>query len=179
MASVVDKFLSSQTAKPEALATVLRNMRVDAWLAANPPDGWAPGWSEDNSNATLPNGLTEFLADLSESADNLAQGLLNRIGDKLQGGIDDGSSVGDIADSVRGVLDDDALSDLWADSAVGWSMESAVQDQYNADGVSQWNWVLSEKACALCRSKADGGPYAIGAEQPPAHPGCDCGSEPA
>jgi SPP1 gp7 family putative phage head morphogenesis protein len=58
------------------------------------------------------------------------------------------------------------------------AMTQASLDAYQANGVDQWNWILSDGACPVCEAQRDDNPHELNDTAPPIHPNCRCAVSP-
>lgn len=140
----------------------------DEWQAGNKgaadllADG---GWKTMLDNADL---TVQSIADTS----------VNRVGSLLAQGAAAGLGVDEIANNIKGYLDNPDRAGMIASTELARATELASMDAYKANGVTQWDWILSPSACPICEDLAANNPHSMSESPPPAHPGCRCASAP-
>ena len=173
------KLVAAYAAGRAHIATVLRRLYTDAWvagvvaavagpggdaLAATAPDldagdDWAVGWAETASleDDAVPTGLQALLAQVETTAANIVA-----------------------FQSQDGAPDPDTQAEQMADTCAATGCEAGAQGSYTAAGIDEFNVVLDDGACEVCQDKQDGGPYDVGDDDgsAPYHPGCGCESSP-
>jgi SPP1 gp7 family putative phage head morphogenesis protein len=177
------------------LARTLRAMYTDAYLAGayttslqkgttlsadllSAMDGidwssWSPA-SFTAADLVRGEGLSKLLAEVDVVIQGVAQTELNRIGDALAKGIEQGLSAEEIASSIRPLVGSDNQAMAIATTEVARAQNAAAIDIYRSAGVEKFNWLTDTNPCPLCQAKADKSPYPIDAERPPLHPHCRC-----
>ena len=130
------------------------------------------GWASDEKEALFKLWLKN-IAILIVFAE---QAVIDRVGNVLADGIARGDSVDTIATSLSDAVTANAY--MIADTECARAFESASQDTYEVNGISQWEWIAEDNACEDCLENADNGPYDVGTDDPsiPEHPLCRCAS---
>jgi hypothetical protein len=116
------------------------------------------------------------LADLLRNADVIVRGIsattMNRMGDIIATGLEDGLTYQDISDGVNELLDNPTRSDIISITETNRAFNASAIDEYQAAEMPGWEWVSYAGACDEC--DAEDGPHDFGDEYPPAHPNCRC-----
>lgn len=201
VAAKLQQFLQQHPADTAQLQAALTALYTDAWVVGLqsaktgkagatiqahadtvdpgvPYDEWAPGWGTAAALIAPPAALAVLLVTAAVVASKLAEGLMNRISSAVTGGLNGTTSASDMAETITGFVDDPSKAAVIATTETTTGTETAAVAAYNAAGITGWNWVLDANPCNLCQARAAGNPYGPGAEPPPAHPGCGCGTEP-
>lgn len=136
---------------------------------------WAPG--DIHASQLLDDGgFQELLGSISIKG--MDDTLLSRMGTALAEGAARGDSVDTIARSLGSIVDDPKRAYTIANTELARAISAASNATYLANGIRQWNWLLSPGACPLCQDKAAADPHDMGDPYPPAHPHCRCSSSP-
>ena len=127
------------------------------------------------------------LSDLLEQSGTIIQGIfdtvLDRLGNAIAYGLDNGLSTDQIASNISTVDPETRLSlvsenaDVIAVTETSRAQSAATFDTYQENGIGQYNWLAEDTACLKCMANADGGPYSTDEEpdpSQPAHPNCRC-----
>ena len=153
---------------------------VAALFGPDPKTAWSE-WQPGNVEASqlLDDGGFKALLDQSDiSIKGITDTTYDRMGTILSGGAASGASVDDIASQLYAILGDSSRASMIATTELARATEAASFDRYGANGVTQWEWILSPDACPYCQEQADANPHNMEDEKPPAHPWCRCASAP-
>lgn len=144
-------------------------------------DNWSPG-DVTAANVTVKGGLADLLSAQQVSIQYMSSSALGQLGDVLSVSLASGEPVDELADN----LDKYAYvlpgrGDIIAHTETSRAVHAATFEAYDANGVEQWNIVLSDGACQDCQDVYDNGPYpaADQGDAPPVHPYCRCTTAPA
>jgi hypothetical protein len=163
----------SQPALPEDLTAAFgTSVTQEAW------SNWTPG--NVDAGALLGNGgLSDLLGRSGVTVKGITDTLLDQMGTVLADGVSSGLSVDQIAANMSGLVDDPDRAFMIANTETARATEAASQSQYTAQGVKQWQWLLSPGACPLCTDNQSSSPFPVGGGPGlPAHPSCRCSSAP-
>jgi hypothetical protein len=162
-------------------ATALSANLAGVFGTTDPAAAWA-AWEPGNLDAAAllsDGGFAALLDGTAVTVDGITGALLDQMGSRLADGALNGDSVDTIAASLGDLVDDPARAFTIADTEIARAVEAASQGQYAAQGVAQWEWLLSPGACDECVDDQSGGPYEVGSgPDVPAHPRCRCSSSP-
>lgn len=175
-------------ADSDEIEAVIRQVIADSWqaggMAANRQLGVSvPGWDawEPGDVDAAIQAADGGLADLLAQAGIGIKGIVGDALDGLGGAIADGLLNGDDVDTIAGSLSDWASgfrADRIAATEVARSQDAATQSVYQANGIDEFDIVLSDGACEECEDAAADGPYPSGDSIVPVHPFCRCASSP-
>lgn len=122
------------------------------------------------------------LADLLRGADQTIRGItgsaMTRLGDALAAGLAVGDSTDTISRALEDILGDSAQADRVAVTETARAMTLASIDAYRANGVEEWDWLLTAGACPACEAEWADNPHGINDSPPPEHPSCRCAVAP-
>lgn len=140
-------------------------------------DSWTPGSAD--AAALLDNGgLADLLAQADITIKGIAGTTLDRLGTLLANGAAAGDSVETISRSLMDLLDDPVRAMTIANTEVARAVSTASLDTYGANGIEQWDWVLSPGACDECVDMEGDNPHPLDDDHPPLHPNCRCAAAP-
>ena len=138
---------------------------------------WRPG--HPAAANLLTNGGLQSLLDQADATVQGVQGtLLRQMGNRIAAGVAAGDSVDSIASGLGAYVADPDRAEMIAHTETARAMTAATLDTYAANGVGQWDWLLSPDACPECEEQRDANPHRPGDEQPPLHPRCRCAIAP-
>lgn len=162
-------------------ATTLSSTLAGVFGATDPAAAWA-AWEPGNLDAAVlldDGGFAALLANAGVSVQGIMGSLLDQMGSTLADGALNGDSVDAIASNLGDLVDDPGRAFTIADTETARAVEAASQGQYAAQGVQQWEWLLSPGACPECEEAQAGSPYDVsGGPDIPNHPRCRCSSSP-
>ena len=182
----------------DPLAGVLHNIYADAWVAgqrvaadmagtrvggtstmavyANDIDwnAWKPG-DADAALKAADGGLRAMLDAADVTVKDIGQSTIDRIGNVIGQGLDNGDSNATIASAINDLIDDPARADLIASTETARAMNESQADQYQTLGFSQFEWIAYDGACEICQDAEDNNPHDWSDDRPPGHPRCRCG----
>jgi SPP1 gp7 family putative phage head morphogenesis protein len=173
LGSIVSQSMAMD-AKP--LAQALQNIYaeggekgVDFGLQLLGPLATASALIEADALETLDAGASEIAGGINQTTMDLItrgieQGVLN--------GADVDQIVSDLKDRVVG---DARVSEI-ANTESNRAYNAGMVDAFQRNGITQFNWILSDTACPICQAQA--GVHDITDDVPPAHPDCLCTIEP-
>lgn len=185
------------------LETVLRRAWADAYLAGGLASGqaltdggltvrvsptgttaginWAD-WTPGNPDAAAladNGGWQAALTRAGITLDGITATTLDRVANSIVDGLTAGSTIDDVAAGVTDVIGDPTRAEMIAHTETARMLTDASLATYGANGVAQWDWVISAGACTRCLAGEAGNPYPV-AEGGliPAHPHCRCAAAP-
>ena len=188
----------------EELTRTVRNIHAEAWLAGaagaviqlGANAGAAPGsagelvmsidwtnWTPGNPEAAIKvadGAMAQTLEQSGIVVQGISDSALNRAGDLIATGLMNGDSSDAIARTIREDIGSSHRAEMIAQTEVNRAVTAATLDTYTANGVTQWELVISDDACDECQDVADNGPYDIDTQEdaPPIHPLCRCAASP-
>ncbi len=182
---------------PAQLRTLLQSMAGDATLAgirsamtqipgATVPENLADlydavdwgSWTPGNAAAAdvlSSAGLQGMLDQIGATLDGITQTNVERIGNTLADGIAAGDSVQSIGGDISDMVGDDGRALIIANTETARAVSEASMSTYDANGITQYQWLAESDACPECSDNADNGPYDVGDDpdpSQPAHPNC-------
>lgn len=162
----LSKIKRADTPAPEDLGSAVMNF---SW------DDWSPG--NDEAAALLSDsGLQDLLDEAGVTIKGITDTTLQEISDTLEQMAEQGASVDQIASALAEIVGDDRAY-LIATTELARAVGAATEDSYQANGVGQFNWMVTDddKLCPLCQDQGENGPYEVGIDDmPPLHPQCRC-----
>lgn len=177
-----------QGADSSAIEAVLRQTIADGWLAGGMAANRQLGIAVPNWDTWEPGDVDAAIADadggLAALLDQAGIGVKGIVGDALDGlgnQIADGLLGGDDVDTVASSLSDWASgfrAERIAHTEIARAQDAATQGVYQANGIDEFDVILSDGACDECVDVAESGPYPAGDQQVPVHPYCRCASSP-
>jgi hypothetical protein len=176
--------------QPSTLEQVVTNAWADAYnvgimsaqkqMGATVPDwgAWKPGMTDANQITAL--GWKEALEASGHTIKDVTDTTINRLAYKIADGVNAGDPSDVIGRSLRDVLGDPARSEMIAQTETARMLTNAAMAQYQALGVTHWDWIGSADACSeTCIPGIAGGPYRTDQDALiPAHPFCRCAASP-
>lgn len=191
-------YLASHAGDPQTLEQLIRSILADAWqagahAAAQQVGGtpveltvgdvdwgrWEPG--NPPAAALASDGQ---LAVLLEQSGVTVQGVtattVRELGNAIGDGLLAGDSTDTIAASLSRIVSDPSRAEMIAHTETARAVTQATLDVYGANGIAQWDWVLSAGACPACQTQAAANPHPVTGpdSQPPEHPRCRCAASP-
>ena len=174
---ITDSYVTGLHAAAEQTGTYVQS--VAGQVASNVD--WA-SWQPGDLDAALladDGGLASLLDQAGITIRSVADTHMTRLGNLIADGLLNGDSVDTVASSLSDV-------GLWGDRAemvahteTARAQSAASQMTYQANGIEQWNWLLSDGACEECEGIAEQNPQDVNSgEYPPAHPRCRCAASP-
>jgi SPP1 gp7 family putative phage head morphogenesis protein len=124
-------------------------------------------------------GLGRLLDDAGISLKGITDTTVKRLGERIADGLEAGHGPDRIARDCTDILDDPKRALRIAHTETARAMTRATLLQYEAAGITRWDWTASDGACPACAAREQGGPYELGAPAPPQHPACRCSARPA
>lgn len=152
---------------------------VDPAVVSVDWDTWAPG--NPSAAATAADGGTRALLDQAGiTVKGVSDTALDTIGNQMAAGLGAGDSIDTITKTIRDMIGDPSRAEKIAHTETTRAVISSSFDVYQASGVTQWDLLLSDGACAECQAVADANPHASFDldDAPPIHPYCRCASSP-
>lgn len=150
-------------------------------------DNWKPGWG--GAGGILQHGGYEaMLSDAFARINGMTGEAMNRMGETLTDGLQQGNSPQDIAQqiAVNEATDQlvEAIVNQWAarslliaNTEVARAMTQATLSTYDMNGVTSWSWLSEDDddTCKVC-GDLNGKDFdtAHDPDAPPAHPNCRC-----
>jgi SPP1 gp7 family putative phage head morphogenesis protein len=150
---------------------------IAGYEAAMDWDSWSPG----HAAAALKDadgGLAALLADADVTIRGITDSAMARLGNALAAGLAAGDSTDTISRSLEDLLGDATSADRVAVTETARAMTQASLDAYRANGVEQWDWLLTAGACPACEDEWADNPHGIDDSPPPEHPNCRCAVAP-
>lgn len=174
-------FADAYAAGGHAATTQLGSLAVSSLAGVADMDwgSWVPG--DPAAAALLANGgLARLLDAAGVTIRGVTDTTLEQLSDVIGDGLAAGSSVDQVTGDVMDVIDDPARAERIAQTETARAMTVATMDTYGANGIAEWQWVLSGGACPECEEQAERGPQPVGSAeaQPPLHPYCRCAVSP-
>jgi SPP1 gp7 family putative phage head morphogenesis protein len=142
----------------------------DAWTPGNPD---AAGLLGEGGP-----GLSGLLDDAGVTMEGISDATLEEFSDALAAALEAGQSVDDIAEMLEELGMDPERAEMIARTETARAVSEGTRDVYNANGISQFDWLPADDACEDCDAMKDGNPYDMGDEMPPLHPNCRCAVTP-
>lgn len=124
-------------------------------------------------------GLGRLLDDAGVSIRGITDTTVRRLGERIADGLEAGHGPDRIARDCADILDDPARALRVAHTETARAMTRATLMQYEAAGITRWDWIASDGACPACAAREQGGPYGLTEPAPPLHPSCRCTARPA
>lgn len=173
-------------ANPEALSNVMDELIRDAYAAGDmaatvqlggsePLSIWNPGTPPEPLYADL--GWEQALAQKGLRLRGISQTTIERIGEIIERGVEDGTSIYSLARDIDAYLGDYSRAEMIAHTETARMINLATERQYRINGIPQWKWIISAGACPRCAAKADK-VFNLGDPTPPGHPRCRCAMSP-
>jgi hypothetical protein len=142
-------------------------------------DSWQPG---DTAAADLASngGLANMLDDAGIGIKGITGSLLDQLGNRIGDGLASGDSVDSVARGLMDIVGDRSRAEMIAHTETARAATIATLDTYGANGVGEWDWVLSDGACPECEDQEADNPHPLAdsGDQPPLHPRCRCAVSP-
>lgn len=148
-------------------------------IASTDWDGWEPG----DTAAALKDadgGLAALLDQSGATVKGIKRTTLDVIGNKIAAGLQAGHAVDTISRSIRSEVGSTGRATMIAHTETARAVTAAAFDVYQANGIGEWELLLSDDACDECVEVANGNPYPTSdaSDLPPIHPYCRCASSP-
>lgn len=143
-------------------------------------DHWEPG-DITASNVVVQGGLGDVLNAQQVAIQGIGGTALEQLGNVIGVSVGSGEPVDELAKNLAQYgYTSPERADMIAHTESSRAVSVAAFEAYDANGVGQWNLVLSSGACEECADVAAGGPYTLAQTDdiPPIHPYCRCTSEP-
>jgi SPP1 gp7 family putative phage head morphogenesis protein len=155
-------------------------------------EGWAAGEEEaleqidellaEAAVSPAAERLQALLDDAGVTIKSVAASRFEELAEVLEEGVQAGRSGRDLANRVRGVLDQPQWAETVAVTETARAMSAASQATYQANRIARKSWLLApdQRVCPKCAGNAKQGPiptsdrFASGDRHPPAHPNCRC-----
>jgi hypothetical protein len=138
---------------------------------------WKPG-DVGASDLLQDGGFQSLLEAQDVTIQGIAETTLDRMGTLLAQGAARGDSVDTIAGSLYDLLDDPQRAYSIADTELARAVSQSSADTFAANGIDEWDWLVSDGCCDECSSEEDANPHGLGDDQPPLHPMCRCAMSP-
>jgi SPP1 gp7 family putative phage head morphogenesis protein len=139
--------------------------------------GWKPG--DPAASGLLSNGgLQQLLDGAGVTVRGISGSLVDQLGNAIADGVMAGTPHDRVARDLVGIVGSSSRAEMIAHTETARAVTAATMDTYAANGVQQWDWVLSSGACPRCVGMAEQNPHRVGAEAPPGHPRCRCAASP-
>jgi ADP-ribosyltransferase exoenzyme len=163
---------------PEALTSIEREIDWELW---GPSESRAADIVRDG-------GLDVLLEDADVTIQGIFDTILDRLGNAIAYGLDNGLPSSQIADNISEVDPETGLSlvsnnaEMIASTTTSMAQSDATMDTYIENGVAQYWWLAEDSACDKppgnnCRENMLDGPYDVSPlpdPQQPQHPNCRC-----
>ena len=105
----------------------------------------------------------------------LTDSAIDRLGDILAKGLEEGLSTSEIAEQMLAVISDPKRAETIARTETARAMGKATLDYLQWHGVMEWDWLTDGDPCAYCIECETNSPYPIGGGPAfPGHPNCRC-----
>jgi len=140
-------------------------------------------WKPGDTAAALKDangGLSQLLDQSGITVKGIKQTTLDRIGNKIAEGLSNGDPSAKIGRDIREDVGDSFRADLIAHTETTRAVTAATFDVFNANGITEWDLLLSDGACAECEAIAEQNPHPASDDEdaPPVHPLCRCAASP-
>ncbi len=163
---------------PEALTGIEREIDWELW---GPSESRAADIVRDG-------GLDVLLEDADVTIQGIFDTILDRLGNAIAYGLDNGLPSSQIADNISEVDPETGLSlvsnnaEMIASTTTSMAQSDATMDTYIENGIEQYWWLAEDSACDKppgnnCRENMLDGPYDVSPlpdPQQPQHPNCRC-----
>lgn len=138
---------------------------------------WVPGNPEA---AVLGELLPVRLADLELTVQGITDTQLDLIAGRLADGLWAGSNMDTIGTAIDDIVGTPGRGVIIARTETARAVSEATQSTYAANGIAEWQWMMSEDACPECEA-LDGNIYPVGNDEPtvPLHVSCRCTEAPS
>lgn len=153
-------------------AVTLQGISGVDWSAWKPGDPLAADLAANG-------GLARLLDGVGASVNGISGSLLDQLGNQIAAGVAAGDSVATVGRSLSGIIGDPSRAEMIAHTETARAVTAATMDTYSANGVGQWDWVLSDDACPECEEQESRNPHEVSDPvQVPLHPRCRCAASP-
>lgn len=163
---------ASQGVMLSSLQSVVSDLPDDYW------DNWTPGWGEAAARAA-DGGLADLLGQADVTIRGITGSLLDRLGNTIAQGVQNGDGAEAIGRACRDVIADPSRAFTVADTECARAMSATALSTYQQNDVQMLDWLAEGDACPDCQDNADASPVAIddgfpNGQMPPQHPRCRC-----
>lgn len=144
-------------------------------------EDWQPGWgqaADELAGSAGGRGLDVLLSQAQVTIRGIEGTTLDRLAALLAEGVESGASVDTISDDIEAFVGSSVRADMIAITEVARAMTVATLDTYQANGLTQWNWLTTPGACPECAAEESANPHPLSDAGPPAHPRCRCVAAP-
>jgi SPP1 gp7 family putative phage head morphogenesis protein len=117
-------------------------------------------------------GMKNLMANNGVVARGISDTTLERMGDLIAKGIQEGSSYKQISKSLQEVISSPVRADIIAITETTRAFNTSSIDFYQEAQLPGWEWVAYAGACPKCQAQA--GPKQFKDPHPPGHPSCRC-----
>jgi len=135
-------------------------------------DTWKPGGNQRAQEAVMGSGMKNLMANNGVVARGISDTTLERMGDLIAKGIQEGSSYKQISKSLQEVISNPVRADIIAITETTRAFNTSSIDFYQEAQLPGWEWVAYAGACPKCQAQA--GPKQFKDPHPPGHPSCRC-----
>lgn len=182
--STLEQVITNAWADAYDVGIMAAKVQLDSYspkFAGDFPPGWAdwkPGLTDANKITAL--GWKEALDNSGHTIKGITDTTMRRLANRIADGVNAGDPSDVIGRSLRDLLDDPARAEKIAVTETARMLNNAAMYQYQALGVTQWDWIGSADACPeVCIPGIAKGPYSTDQDSLiPAHPFCRCAASP-
>jgi 8-oxo-dGTP pyrophosphatase MutT (NUDIX family) len=106
--------------------------------------------------------------------------LIDEMGNRIANGVRDGKSVDSMGRTIRDLVHVGGTSRAYmiAHTESTRAVMAGTMKVYGANGVQEWDVIVSAGACTRCLAEEAANPHKTGDEAPPFHPFCRCSGAP-
>lgn len=174
-----DAYLAGGTAASQALtaAGLTVNAGVSGQSSLLDFTDWKPG---NPAAAALADngGWQAALTRASTTITGIADTQMALIGTAITDGLAAGSSVDTIAADLTDTVGSASRAEMIAHTETARMLTDASLATYSANGIAQWDLIVSSGACKVCLNVEAANPHAMGDQSAPLHPFCRCAAAP-
>jgi hypothetical protein len=153
-------------------STTLPGISGTDWAA------WQPG-DTAAAELTANGGLADLLDGAGIGIKNITGSVLDQLGNRIGDGLAAGNSVDAIARDLRDIVGSPSRAEMIAHTETARATTVATLATYGLNGVTEWDWVVSDDPCAECADQESQNPHPLNdKDQPPLHPRCRCAVAP-
>ena len=170
---------SHVTFDTERIQSTLQNLYQDASRAgqesaAHHLGNWHPG-DIQSAQQTAGLGLQNLLDRSGITIAGLTESAIERMGDILANGLNEGLSTHQIAQNMRDVVADPIRAEVISRTETARAQGVSALQAYADAGTEEWDWHSNAGACTACIENEENSPYPIdGGPGFPEHPNCRC-----
>lgn len=175
----IDAYITGGQASTQAMTA--GGLTITTPAATTPGINWAD-WKPGNPDAAVladNGGWRAALAAANIDLAGIVDTTLDRVANAIVNGLQAGSTIDDIGGGLADVIGDPGRAEMIAHTETARMLTASSLNNYAANGITQWDWVISAGACPVCINGEARSPYPTGeAGLIPAHPRCRCAAAP-